>query len=120
MNTQYPTSASDIENAPKDLTSDQLMADFKVVVEDAEELLKATADQGGEKIAQVRAKAQESLKQAKVRMAEAQAALLAKTREAAKATDVYVHEKPWEAVGVAAAAGFMVGWLVGHGTVTRH
>ena len=114
MNTQDPTSAGNMENPPSDFTKDQLMADFKVVVEDAEELLKATAGQGGDKLAEVRAKAEESLRRAKVRMAEAQAALLAKTREAAKATDVYVHENPWEAVGVAAAAGFIVGWLVGH------
>ena len=120
MNTQYPTSASDMGNHPKDST-DQLMADFKVVVEDAEELLKATAGQGGEKLAQVRAKTEESLKVAKVRMAEAQAALVTRTRDAAKATDMYVHEKPWEAVGIAAGAAFMVGWLVGHGNMThRH
>lgn len=118
MNTQDPTSAGSMEN-PNDFTKDQLMADFKVVVEDAEELLKATAGQSGDKLAEVRAKAEESLRRAKVRMAEAQAALLAKTREAAKATDVYVHENPWEAVGVAAAAGFIIGWLIGHGNVPR-
>jgi ElaB/YqjD/DUF883 family membrane-anchored ribosome-binding protein len=104
MNTSDSTPESNMENSPNDFTKEQLMADFKVVVEDAEELLKATAGQGGDKLAEGRAK---------VRIAEAQAALLAKTREAAKATDVYVHDNPWEAVGVAAAAGFIVGWMVG-------
>lgn len=113
MNTSDSTPESNMENTPNDFTKEQLMADFKVVVEDAEELLKATAGQGGDKLAEVRAKTEESLKRAKVRIAEAQAALLAKTREAAKATDVYVHDNPWEAVGVAAAAGFIVGWMVG-------
>lgn len=115
MNTPDPTTGSSMESSPNEFTKDQLMSDFKVVVEDAEELLRATAGQGGDKLAEVRAKAEESLRRAKERMAEAQAALLARTREAAQATDVYVHEKPWEAVGVAAAAGFIIGWLVGHG-----
>jgi len=94
-------------------TKEQLIDDFKVVVADAEALLKATANQGGEKLAEVRARAEESLKVAKARMADAQAELLVKTRAAAKATDVYVHENPWQAIGVAAGVGVAVGLLIG-------
>jgi len=93
--------------------SDEVIADLKVVVADTEALLKATANQGGEKLAEVRAKAEESLGVMKARMAQAQAALLAKTQEAAKATDAYVHENPWGAAGVAAAVGLMIGLLIG-------
>jgi len=96
-----------------DVTKEQLIDDFKVVVADAEALLKATASQGGEKVAEVRAKAEESLRIAKVKMAEAQAALLARTKEAARATDVYVHENPWRAIGVAAGVGVVIGLLIG-------
>lgn len=96
-----------------EVTKEQLINDFKVVIADAEALLKATANQGGEKLAEVRAKAEESLKVVKARMAEAQEALLAKTKEAAQATDAYVHENPWNAVGVAAAIGLVIGWLLG-------
>ena len=92
---------------------EQLLADFRVVVADAEALLKATANQGGEKLAEVRAKAEESLRIAKDKMAEAQAALLAKTKATARATDVYVHENPWRAVGVAAGVGLVIGLLIG-------
>ncbi|HZW87163.1 MAG TPA: DUF883 family protein [Gallionella sp.] len=95
-----------------EVTKEQLIADFKVVVADAEALLKATASQGGEKLAEVRAKAEESLKVVKVRMAEAQAALLDKTKAAAKATDTYVHENPWRAVGAAAGVGLVIGLLI--------
>ena len=105
------------ENTMKQLsdevTSEQLITDFKVVVADAEALLKATANQGGEKLAEVRAKAEESLRVVKARMAEAQEALIVKTKEAAKATDVYVHENPWQAIGVAAGLGLLIGWLMG-------
>jgi ElaB/YqjD/DUF883 family membrane-anchored ribosome-binding protein len=96
-----------------EVTSEQLITDFKVVVADAEALLKATANQGGEKLAEVRAKAEESLRVVKARMAEAQEALIVKTKEAAKATDVYVHENPWQAIGVAAGLGLLIGWLMG-------
>jgi ElaB/YqjD/DUF883 family membrane-anchored ribosome-binding protein len=96
-----------------EVTKDQLIADFNVVVADAEALLKATANQGGEKLAEVRAKAEESLKVAKARLLEAQDALVAKSREAAKATDEYVHENPWNAIGVAAGIGLLIGFLMG-------
>jgi ElaB/YqjD/DUF883 family membrane-anchored ribosome-binding protein len=96
-----------------EVTKEQLIADFNVVVADAEALLKATANQGGEKLAEVRAKAEQSLRVAKSRMLEAQDALIAKTKEAAKATDEYVHEKPWNAIGIAAGLGLLIGYLIG-------
>ncbi len=96
-----------------EVSKEQLITDFKVVIADAEALVKATANQGDRKLTEIRAKVEESLGVVKARMAEAQEALLAKTREAAKATDVYVHENPWNAVGVAAAVGLVIGWLLG-------
>lgn len=108
MNKEILTMENDMEKL-----SDDLIADFKVVVADAEALLKATANQGGDKIAEIRTKAEESLKIAKARMAEAQEAMLAKTRAAAKATDVYVHENPWKAVGIGAGVGLVIGLLIG-------
>lgn len=95
------------------VTGEQLITDFKVVVADAEALLKATAGQGGEKLAEVRAKAEESLRVMKAKLDEAQEALIARTREAAKATDEYVHENPWKAIGVAAGLGLLIGWFMG-------
>lgn len=98
-------------NVPDEVTKEQLIADFKTVVADAEALLKATANEGGEELAAVRAKAEESIMAVKAKMAEEQAALLVKTKEAAMATDVYVHDHPWTAVGVAAGVGMVVGLL---------
>lgn len=100
-----------MENVSNEVTKEQLIADFKTVVADAEALLKATANHGGEEIAALRAKAEESIKAAKSKIADEQMAMLAKTKEAAKATDVYVHEHPWAAVGVAAGVGLVVGLL---------
>lgn len=100
-----------MESATNEVTKEQLIADFKTVVADAEALLRATANQGGEELAGVRAKAEESLRAAKARIAAEQTALLVRTKEAARATDVYVHENPWTAMGVAAGVGLVVGLL---------
>lgn len=101
------------ESESSDVTKEQLIRDFKVVVADAEALLKATAGQGGEVVAAARARAEESLANAKAKMSEAQAALVAKSKAAAKATDEYVHVHPWQAIGVAASVGVVIGLLIG-------
>lgn len=95
-----------------DVTKEQLIQDFKVVVADAEALLKASVGQGGEAMAAARTKIEESLGVARAKLADAQAALVDKTRAAAKATDVYVHENPWKAIGISAGVGLVVGLLI--------
>jgi ElaB/YqjD/DUF883 family membrane-anchored ribosome-binding protein len=95
-----------------DVNKEKLVADLKVVVADAEELLRATASQAGEKAAAARARIEASLAAAKVKLAEAERALLEKTKQAAKVTDEYVHENPWRAVGIAAVAGLVLGVLI--------
>jgi ElaB/YqjD/DUF883 family membrane-anchored ribosome-binding protein len=101
------------ESDPSGVTKEQLIHDFKVVVADAEALLKATAGQGGEAMAEVRSKVSESLAAAKAKMSDAEAALVARTKAAAKATDEYVHGHPWQAIGIAASVGVVIGLLIG-------
>lgn len=96
-----------------EVTKDKLISDFKVVVADAEALLKASAGQGGEALAAVRTRVQESLAIAKEKMLDAERELLAKTKAAARVTDEYVHDHPWHAVGVAAGVGLVIGLLIG-------
>ena len=95
------------------VTKEQLISDFKVVIADAEALIRATANQGGEAVVNLRAKAEESLAAAKVKLADAQEALIEKGKIAAQVTDDYVHEKPWHAVGIAAGVGLVIGLLIG-------
>jgi ElaB/YqjD/DUF883 family membrane-anchored ribosome-binding protein len=92
---------------------EQLVSDIKTVISEAEEMLGATADQAGEKIANVRNRIQARLKDAKVRLVEAEEVLVAKSKAAARATDDYVRESPWTAVSVAAGAGLLIGLLIG-------
>ena len=95
-----------------EVSKDKLVADLKVVVADAEELLRATASQAGEKVAAARERIQASLATAKVKLADAERIMKEKTEVAAKATDEYVHENPWKAVGIAAVAGLVLGVLI--------
>lgn len=95
------------------ISQEKLVSDIKGVIADAEDMLSATADQAGEKIANLRARAQERLSDARERLAEAEAVLVEKTKAAAQATDDYVHESPWTAVGIAAGVGVLVGLILG-------
>ena len=91
---------------------DKLVQDMKVVISDAEDLLRATANQAGEKISVARERIEDSLHQAKVKLAEAEAMVSERAREAARYTDEYVHENPWRAIGVAAGIGLLLGLLM--------
>ena len=95
------------------VTKDKLVQDFKIVVADAEELLKPTASQAGEKVAVARERVQDSLHKAKVKLAEAEDVIVQRGKLAARATDEYVHENPWRAVGIGAGVGLIIGLLIG-------
>lgn len=92
---------------------ERLVLDIRAVIADAEEILRATADQTGEKIAALRVRIQDRLLDARIRLDAAEALLVDKTRAAARATDDYVQANPWQAVGVGAAVGFLLGMALG-------
>ena len=94
-------------------SQERLVSAIRSEISDAEELLSATADQVGEKIARLRERIQSRLREAKLRLAEAEALLVDKTKAAARATDDYVHESPWTAIGIAAGVGLLVGLALG-------
>ena len=93
-------------------STERLMKDLHAVVMDTEELLKATAGQGGERVEKVRARAEESLRQAKARLSSIEDEALRRAREVADATDEYVRENPWQSVGIAAGVGLLLGLLL--------
>ena len=93
-------------------TTDKLVADMKVVMADAEDLLRATASAAGEKVSAARAKMEDSLRTAKVKVSQAQEVVVDRAKAAAQATDDYVHAHSWKAVGTAAAVGVIIGMLI--------
>jgi ElaB/YqjD/DUF883 family membrane-anchored ribosome-binding protein len=93
-------------------TTDQLVTDLKAVMTDAEALLKATSTQTGDRIQEVRARAEKSLRDARVRLGEVEEQALRRAREMADATEEYVRDNPWRSVGVAAGVGLLLGLLI--------
>lgn len=95
-----------------EVTNEQLKDHFRDALRDAEDLVKATAELGDEGISTARAKARQSLGLAKAKLAEGQDAVILRVRGAANATDTFVRQSPWEAIGVAAGLGVLVGVLL--------
>jgi ElaB/YqjD/DUF883 family membrane-anchored ribosome-binding protein len=94
------------------VTREKLVSDLRIVIGDAEELLKATAQNAGETVAAARAKVQASMNGAKKRLADVGDATLDSAKVAARATDEFVREHPWQAVGIGAAVGVILGMLI--------
>ena len=94
------------------VSADQLMDDLTTLIRDAESLLKATAAETGGKVAEVRARAEESVRQARARLAGMEEEALERVRAAAGEADQYVRGNPWQAVGIAAAVGLVLGLLI--------
>ena len=95
------------------VAKDKLVSDLKLIVADTEELLRATAGQAGEKVAELRGRLEKRLQDAKVALADAQVIATEKAKAAAHATDEFVHAEPWKAIGIAAALALALGVLIG-------
>jgi ElaB/YqjD/DUF883 family membrane-anchored ribosome-binding protein len=93
-------------------SKERLVGDLRNLVADAEELLKATASQAGEKIGVARQKIEQSLIEGKKALADAEKTLVKKSKEAVEVADDYVRENPWSAVGIAAGFGLILGLLI--------
>ncbi len=91
---------------------EQLMQDLKAVVGDAEALLAATAGAVGERVADARRRAGESLEQARARLGTLERELGTRARAAAGDVEDYVRDNPWQTIAAAAALGLLVGVLV--------
>lgn len=95
------------------LGKEKLMDDLHQGIADAEELLRLTANQAGESVAELRDRIRERMDSAKVELVQLQKATVARAKAAGHATDEYVHENPWKAIGIAAGVGLVVGLLIG-------
>ena len=91
----------------------KLVQDLQRVIADAEELMHATAGETEPKLVEMRERIRGNLMDARHKLGDIEDMVKTKTREAARATDDYVHEHPWKAIGVAAGAGLIIGLLAG-------
>jgi ElaB/YqjD/DUF883 family membrane-anchored ribosome-binding protein len=92
-----------------DVTTDKLAADLRLVISDAEALLRATV---GDTAAAGRAKLEEGLDAAKLRLGPLAEEAAVHARDSMRAADGYVREHPWNAVSIAVLAGIALGLLI--------
>jgi ElaB/YqjD/DUF883 family membrane-anchored ribosome-binding protein len=96
-----------------DSSKDKLMADLKILVADAEDLLKEAADASNEGFARLRARFEMKLAESREKIGRTRAALGEKTQHATDAAHAYVKENPWQSAGVLTAAGAFLGFCLG-------
>ncbi|MBE9607728.1 DUF883 family protein [Chitinilyticum piscinae] len=92
--------------------STELLDESQALLKDAEQLLAEAAASGGAEAQALYARVAERLRLAKGQLLEAEQVVINRAKQAAKATDTYVHDHPWQAVGIAAAVGVLVGMLI--------
>ena len=95
------------------VAKDKLVQDMNVVIADAEQLLRAAASDGNEKVRVMRAELEKSLDAARSRLAEVQGRVVARAQDAAADVDDYVQGNPWQSIAIAAGVGALVGIFVG-------
>jgi len=97
----------------KDAAKQRLAHDLKALVSGAEELLNITAATAGGEYALVKQKLERHLVSARHQLDHLEHAAMLKAKHAARATDNYVHDNPWQAIGAGAALGIVIGVLIG-------
>ena len=93
------------------VTTADLMDDLRKVVQDTEALLRSTEGQIGEKADDARRRVQAAIESARTRLKGMQGSAAEMGDEAVRATETYVREKPWQALGIAAGVGLVLGLL---------
>jgi ElaB/YqjD/DUF883 family membrane-anchored ribosome-binding protein len=86
--------------------------DIQNVVSDAQDLLKTVQTEGTDRMTDVRAKVQTQLDSARKTLGELQQTVQDNARQYIDTTDTYVRGNPWQAVGISAAVGALVGFLI--------
>src|SRR5690625_2831688 len=91
---------------------EEFVKDVKKKQDATEKLLKEAADSTGAEANDIREKAMRRLQQSREALLDAQETLARRGRQAIRATDDYVHDKPCQAIGLAGAIGLLLGVLL--------
>lgn len=102
------STTSNTERAFDDLTDE-----FRNLVDAMEDVFSAAAGDSGEKLIELKGKAEATLKKAKAKLGDVEKTAVAKARKMASDSDDYVHDNPWTAIGIGAGIGLLLGLLLG-------
>lgn len=105
------------ESGAGTVSNDQLSGELRALIVTAEDLLEHTAGQAGAAASEVHARMASALDGIKARVGEAETSLTNAARQKAARADLYVHQHPWQSLGmgaaVAAGLGLLLGMLIG-------
>lgn len=89
-----------------------ISVEFQRFLADIEDLVGQATSMTGEDLAKLKNSMNERISVAKESLSEMGTGLADKARKGAVATNDYVHQQPWTAVGAGAAIGLLIGLLV--------
>jgi ElaB/YqjD/DUF883 family membrane-anchored ribosome-binding protein len=92
--------------------SNPIARDIQNVVSDAQELLRTVQTEGQSKLTEVKGQVQAKLDNAKQMLGQLGTQVQDGAKQAMDTTDEYVRANPWRAVGVSAAVGALIGFLI--------
>lgn len=93
-------------------TTGKLAADFKILIDDVEELVKATADQAGERIGNLRQQLEKKIVDGRKALIEREFGWFAKAKQAKKRSEPTPPEYAWTELVIASAIGVLLGLLL--------
>jgi ElaB/YqjD/DUF883 family membrane-anchored ribosome-binding protein len=96
-----------------DATKEKLLNEFNTVLAETEQLLTSVANASSDKAGALKANLEQGLASAGERLARIRDASREQAVAAARATDAYVQESPWRAIGIAAALAAAIGLAAG-------
>ena len=102
----------DTDTTHKEVTREQLMSDISTVLANAQTLLRDAASATGDRAVELRRNAEDAIGNAVKKLGQAEKRLVAGAKDAALATDDWVHKHPWRAVGIAAGIGVLIGLVI--------
>jgi ElaB/YqjD/DUF883 family membrane-anchored ribosome-binding protein len=100
------------ESANFDNNRDKLMADLKLIIDDANTLIRQAAGASAEEFAVLRTRLEAKLTDIRGNLARAGTVAGDKAQQASAAALAYARAKPWQAAGVLIAVGAVVGFLL--------
>jgi len=93
-------------------TRSRLADELSSAVAEAQTILQNATAETGERAHDLRLQVEEKLRQARFKLQDLNSTARDQAVEAARAADDFVHARPWQAVGIAAAAGVVIGLLL--------
>lgn len=94
-------------------SSERVVEDLRTLADSTEARVAVAGQESGEQMQHLRIRAEDSLREARLRLLEAGARAEERIRHGARAADHYVHERPWHSLAMVASAAFLVGYILG-------